>query len=92
MTRDELIELGRKIVSGIGTQEEQNRWYEEFSNHVPHPRGANLFFYPENYNTRRDDHLNYNPSVEEVVDQALAYQPLVTPAPETEGQRANTIK
>ena len=75
MTREELIELGYKIVGGEGTEEEQDQMYELFNKNVPHPKGANLFFYPENYNARKDNLKDYNPKVEEVVDKALNYKP-----------------
>ncbi len=75
MTREELIKLGYKIVNCEGTEEEQDEMYELFSKNVPHPNGANLFFYPENYNARKDDISKYNPTVEEVVDKALSYKP-----------------
>jgi hypothetical protein len=39
MTRDELIELGRKIVNCEGTEEEIDAMYELFSKNVPHPNG-----------------------------------------------------
>lgn len=76
MTREELIEIGYKISNCIGTEEEQAELYELFSNNVPHPNGANLFFYPENYNARKHNLADYNPSVEEVVDKALSYKPI----------------
>ncbi|KAB8154297.1 colicin immunity protein [Kordia sp. TARA_039_SRF] len=74
MNREELIELGKKIIACEGTEEEIDLLYEEFNKNVPHPDGANLFFYPENYNARKDNISDYNPSVEEVVDKALAYK------------------
>jgi len=76
LTREELIEIGNKIVNCEGTEEEINKLYEEFSENVPHPNGANLFYYPENYNARKDDLSNYKPSVEEVVEKALSYKPI----------------
>jgi uncharacterized protein YlzI (FlbEa/FlbD family) len=77
MTREELIELGKKIVNCEGTEEEIDKMYEVFSINVAHPNGANLFFYPENYNARKDNISEYNPSVEEVVDKCLAYKPII---------------
>ncbi|SEW24176.1 Colicin immunity protein / pyocin immunity protein [Chryseobacterium wanjuense] len=74
MTKEELIELGYKIVNAEGTEEQIDEYYELFSKNVPHPNGANLFFYPENYNARTDDLSKYNPSVEEVVELALSYK------------------
>ena len=76
MNRDELIELGKKVVDASLPEEELEKLYQLFSDNVPHPDGANLFFYPENYNARRDDLSNYEPSVEEVVDVALSYKPI----------------
>ncbi len=77
MTREELIELGKKIVSCEGTEEEIDAMYDLFSKNVPHPNGANLFFYPENYDIKKDDISKYNPTVEEVVNKALSYKPIV---------------
>ena len=76
MTREELIELGYKIVNCKGTEEEQDKMYKLFSDNVPHPKGANLFYYPENYNARKHNIADYNPTVEEVVDKALSYRPI----------------
>lgn len=76
MTREQLIELGKKIVNCEGLEEEIDAMYELFSNNVPHPNGANLFFYPENFNARKHDRSSYNPTVEEVVEKALSYKPI----------------
>ena len=76
MTREELIELGRKIVLCEGTEEEIDAMYKLFSKNVPHPNGANLFYYPENYDAGKYDITQYNPTVEEVVDKALSYKPI----------------
>lgn len=77
MTREELIELGKKIVNCEGTEEEIDAMYELFSNNVPHPNGANLFYYPENYNARKFNLADYKPTIEEVVDKALSYKPFL---------------
>lgn len=74
MKREELIELGYKIVNCEGSEDEIDELMELFDENVPHPDGANLFFYPENYNARKDDISQYNPTVEEVVDKALSYK------------------
>lgn len=76
MTRDELIAIGKRIIASDGTEAELDALQDMFSNHVPHPAGASLFFYPENYNSRKDDLSHYNPTVEEVVDKCLAYRPI----------------
>lgn len=76
MTREDLIILGRKIINCEGTEEEISAMIDLFNKNVPHPKGAGLFYYPENYNARRDNISDYNPSVEEVVDKALSYKPI----------------
>jgi hypothetical protein len=76
MTRDELIELGYKIKNFKGTEEEHYEILKLFSDNVPHPNGAKLFYYPENFNARKHDLSKYNPTVEEVVDKALSYKPI----------------
>lgn len=77
MTRDELIELGRKIVNVEGIEEEVDKMIELFDKNVPYPAGANLFFYPENYNARKFDISTYEPSIEEIVDKCLSYKPIL---------------
>ena len=79
MTREELIELGNKLTKSRGTEEDIDQLYELFSNNVPHPSGANLFYYPENYNGNKFDISTYDPTVEEVVDLALSYKPIILP-------------
>lgn len=76
MTREELIEIGRRIVECDGTEEQVNHLILEFNKNVPHPSGSNLFFYPENYNSRKCNISDYNPTVEEVVDKCLSYKPI----------------
>ena len=77
MKRDELIDIGLKIVALECSDDELDKLHELFSANVPHPDGSTLFYYPENYNARRDDITEYNPSVEEVVDVALAHKPIL---------------
>mgnify|MGYP000280001868 CR=1 FL=1 len=81
MTREELINLGNKITNWSGSEEELLELMNIFNKNVPHPNGPNLFSYPENYNARRDDEKEYNPTVEEVVDKCLNYQPIVLSPP-----------
>jgi hypothetical protein len=76
MTRLELIELGKNIINCEGTEQEISIMIDTFNQNVPHPKGAGLFYYPENYNARKDDLSQYNPSVEEVVDKVLGYKPI----------------
>jgi Colicin immunity protein / pyocin immunity protein len=77
MTRDELIELGTKIVNCEGTEEEIDKMIDLFDKNVIHPNGSNLFYYPENYNVRTFDITTYNPTIEEVVDKCLSYKPIL---------------
>ena len=76
MTKEELINIGRQIVSWNGSEEDLLKLMKIFDANVPHPNGSNLFSYPENYNARRDKISDYNPTVEEVVDIALNYKPI----------------
>lgn len=48
-----------------------------FNNNVRHPEGIHLFYYPENYNKKNGNISDYNPTIEEVVDQALSYKPIL---------------
>ncbi len=76
MTRNELIELGQKIVEVKGRESKLDELEQLFNRNVPHPEGLNLFFYPENYNARRDDLSKYTPTIEEMVDKCLSYTPI----------------
>ncbi|MCT4640194.1 MAG: bacteriocin immunity protein [Bacteroidales bacterium] len=76
MTREELIEIGIKIYNAEGTDEEIDLLSDLFDENVPHPDGSNLLFYPENYNARKNDLKDYNPTVEEIVAKCLAYKPI----------------
>ena len=86
MKRGDLIKIGNKIINCQGTEEEIDRLIELFNKNVPHPNGANLFFYPENYNARKDDRSKYNPTVQEVIDKALNFKPIITPPPKNKGR------
>ena len=74
MTRAELIALGNKIISPNFTEKETSALMDIFNENVPYPNGSVLFFYPENFNSDKDDISKYNPSVEEVVDKCLAHK------------------
>lgn len=64
-TRDELIELVRKISECDGTEDEINSWILLLEESVPHPSVSDLIFYPDKPLTPA-----------EIVDEALAYNPL----------------
>ncbi len=74
MTREELIEIGKQILKAERTEKELDKLYEAFNQNVPYPNGANLFYYPENYNARKDNINHYNPTVESVVEKCLNYK------------------
>jgi len=77
MTREELIQLGNRIISADGSEVEIQKLMELFDKSVPHPKGSNLFYYPEDFNSRINDISQYNPTVEEVVDKCLGYKPII---------------
>lgn len=77
MSKDELIVFGYKISNSEGREQELNDWYDLFNKNVPHSAGANLFFYPENYDARRDSIAGYNPPVEDIVEKCLNHKPIV---------------
>ncbi|MFM2269067.1 MAG: hypothetical protein RL757_2508 [Bacteroidota bacterium] len=72
----ELETLGYKIVNAVGTEAEINEMMALFDRNVPYPKGSNLFFYPENYDARKDDISKYTPSVEEIVKKCMDYKPI----------------
>jgi hypothetical protein len=67
--------LGQKIKYSEGTESEINEMMALFDKNVPYPNGSSLFFYPENYDARRDDISEYDPSVSEVVQKCMDYKP-----------------
>jgi hypothetical protein len=73
----DLLAIGQKIKYSEGTEAEINDWMTQFDKSVPHPDGSSLFFYPENYKPKHHKELaNYDPSVEEVVQTCLNYEPM----------------
>jgi hypothetical protein len=73
----ELLAIGQKIKNSEGNELEINDLMTQFDKSVPHPQGSSLFFYPENYNAKsKIDISKYDPSVEEVVQICLNYEPL----------------
>ncbi len=75
-TREELIALANRMLSAE-TAEESDALYEEFNSHFSHPDLANLFFWPENYDHRKDEPriAENEPTPEEIVDIGIAHQP-----------------
>ena len=75
MTRDELIDLGKRILAEEG-DDVLDGLMAEFDRNVLHPEGSSLFFYPEGWNARSGGPADYAPTAEEVVDACLAYCPI----------------
>ncbi|MGF1527312.1 MAG: colicin immunity protein [Candidatus Competibacterales bacterium] len=75
-TRDELIALARRLLAAEG-EGESAQLYEEFNSHFSHPDLANLFYWPENYDHRRDEPKisDYEPTPEEIVDIGIDHKP-----------------
>jgi len=63
MSREELIELVKKIATAQGTEEELDKMLELLKKNVPDPRVSNYIFYDEL-------------TPEQIVDKALAYRPI----------------
>jgi hypothetical protein len=63
MTREELIELVKKIMTVQGTEEEIDKMIEVLKKNVPDPRVSNYIFYAEM-------------TPEQIVDKALSYKPI----------------
>ena len=69
LTRDQLVELVRKIMVANGTEEEDDKLIEILEANVPHPRVLNLIYHPD------AEGFTADLTAEEVVDTALAYTP-----------------
>lgn len=70
LTRTELIELVERIISAEGSEAEIDDWLTIVQQHVPHPEISNLIFWNEE---------EWTPT--QIVDEALAYQPIILPPP-----------
>jgi hypothetical protein len=68
--RDRLIELVRRVMSGDFQDEaELQHLVTDFARSVPHPRAADLIFWP-------NDEFDGEPAPAQVVERALAYRPI----------------
>ncbi|MDU0203964.1 bacteriocin immunity protein [Paenibacillus sp. MAH-36] len=65
LSKDQLIELVRKIMRVEGSEEEIDNMIEFLKFSVPHPEVSDLIYWNENELT-----------AEEVVEQALSYKPI----------------
>lgn len=68
LSRNELIELVTRIMNDDGNEQEIDQWLLILEQNVPHPEISNLIFWNEE---------EYSAS--EIVDMALAYQPILLP-------------
>lgn len=70
LSRDELIELVKKISDPENNEEDISNWLEIFERNVPYPGVSDLIFWP------RRCGLGSDPTAEEIVDKALSYKPI----------------
>lgn len=68
--RDELVRLVTYLMSGHGTEEEQDAALKELEIRVLHPRVSALIFWPDSEGFDREL------TPDEVVDIALGYRPI----------------
>jgi Colicin immunity protein / pyocin immunity protein len=66
LTREQLVELVRRIIAVDGSMCEVDGFIAVLQANVPHPSVSDLIFWPE-----RGER-----SAEEIVDEALAYKPI----------------
>ncbi len=75
LSRDELVLLVARIMRAEGaTEEEDDRLVELFESSVVHPGALDLIFYPHEHFGEAYRHRS--PTPEQVVDAALAYEPI----------------
>ena len=65
LSKDQLIQLVRKLQRGEGSSEEVSFWLDLFERSVPYPGVVSLIYWSQ-------EELN----AEEIVERALAYQPI----------------
>jgi hypothetical protein len=70
LSRDELITLVEGLQRADGSEAEQDEALRRFSQSVPHPRAADLIYWPE----RRADDSFAAMTATEIVDAALSYR------------------
>ena len=68
--RSELLRLVTYLMSGDGTESEQDEALRALESHVPHPRVSELIFWPQHAGFDREL------TPDEVVDVCLAYRPI----------------
>lgn len=73
LTKEELLELIDALMNDEGTEYETSFWLALLERNVPHPEVTNLIYWPKREMT-----------AQEILAEALAYQPLATPPAATE--------
>jgi hypothetical protein len=74
LSRDEVLEMVRRLARGEGEDNEVGEWVESLNASVPHPGIVNLIFH---------DRRGLTP--EQIVDEAFSYQPQALPPPSGHG-------
>lgn len=79
ITRVELVEIVRRAMPTDPAWDVRHEayWAALFELHVTQPRASSLIYYPPDDSTAAGA---WDPTAEEVVDLALAYEPLIVPA------------
>lgn len=72
MTREELIQVVKRIIDADGTEEEVEALISEFLAAVPHPGALDV--------------LGKHDDAEQIVDEALSYKPLRMPPARSSGK------
>jgi hypothetical protein len=81
VTRDELIEIIRRAMLTSGDPD-YFYYMEVFDANVPMPKAAMLIYYPPEGSELGRHIGSYDPTPEEIVDQALAWRPIILPRPQ----------
>jgi hypothetical protein len=68
ISKEELVEIVRKIMDAVGSEEEIDSMIQLLEQSVPHPQVSDLIFW-------NDEEL----SPEQVVESALNYSPIILP-------------
>ena len=84
VTREELAEVVRRAMPQ-NEDPDYEAYMAIFDANVPRPHASNLIFYSADYNHNRDWQSEYDPTPEEIVDQALSYKVVALPPPRPQG-------
>lgn len=76
VTREELVEVTRRIADGQGKEHQVNFWLDLLQANVPDPAVSDLIFWPNRY-FEVEDAPDLTP--DQIVDIALGYKPIQLP-------------